>query len=307
MGTKSTRAKNKRVVVECDLVEGPIFSPTHILDRKNARPATWGKQDVEALKEECGLPPSAVIRLLQPDERADWVSDGWVCFYEYPFRIGYAYPFSPLVRGVLRALAVPPAQLMPQVWRVMHLVDHLAGKLDMEFRVEDLVYTYKVQNYGAGRYLLHVKDDREALLGADKSNDRGWMGRFFFVELASLGSDSDFLTGEWMARGICLFFGVFGLVDLTLSHFFVFVGASFDTVGVGAEAIEKTVVLLEIPLKDRAFVGTKFEREEPQEEEISEPASMSTSTGKHGLGLVYNFGFVALFQITIVETRLSRQ
>ena len=54
-----------------------------------------------------------------------------------------------------------------------------------------------------------VKDDREALLGADKSNDRGWMGRFFFVELASLGPDSDFLTGEWMARGILFVFGVF--------------------------------------------------------------------------------------------------
>ena len=89
----------------------------------------------------------------------------------------------------------------------------------------------------------------------------------------------------------------FGLVDLTLSHFCVFVGASFDTVGVGAEAIEKTDVLLGVPLKDRAFIGLKFEREEPsQEEEVSEPANMSTSTGKHGLGLVYIlFGFVALF------------
>ena len=95
----------------------------------------------------------------------------------------------------------------------MHLVDHLAGQLDMEFRVEDLVYTYEVQNYGAGRYLLHVKDDREALLGLDKSNGRGWMSRFFFVELASLGPDSDFLTGEWMARCIfCCFFCFLGLL-----------------------------------------------------------------------------------------------
>ncbi|XP_056688585.1 uncharacterized protein [Spinacia oleracea] len=52
------------------------------------------------------------------------------------------------------------------------------------------------------------------------------------------------------------------LVDLTLSHLFVFVGASFDTVGVGAEAVEKTVVLLGVPLKDRAFSGIKFERKE---------------------------------------------
>ena len=71
MGMKFTRAKNKKVVVECNLVEGLIFAPTHILDKKNARPATWGKQDVEALRKECGFPPSAVIRLPQPDERAD--------------------------------------------------------------------------------------------------------------------------------------------------------------------------------------------------------------------------------------------
>ncbi|XP_056682954.1 uncharacterized protein [Spinacia oleracea] len=61
---------------------------------------------------------------------------------------------------------------------------------------------------------------------------------------------------------------------------FVFVGASVDTVGVGAKAVEKTAVLLGVPLKDRAFCGIKFEREElSQEEENSEPANMSTSTG----------------------------
>lgn len=57
----------------------------------------------------------------------------------------------------------------------------------MKFQVEDLLYTYKVRNYDAERYLLYVKDDKEALVGSDQLNDRGLMERFFFVDLACLG------------------------------------------------------------------------------------------------------------------------
>lgn len=74
--------------------------------------------------------------------------------------------------------------------------------------MEDLAYTYKVRNYGVGRYLLYVEDDKEALLGSDQPNNRGWMERFFFVDLAVLGPEKDFLTGEWRARGICVYFCV---------------------------------------------------------------------------------------------------
>lgn len=64
---------------------------------------------------------------------------------------------------------------MSQVWRVLWIINHLGYKLGVNFRVEGPTFSYKVLNYCARRYLLYVKDDREALLGPDQSNDRGWM------------------------------------------------------------------------------------------------------------------------------------
>lgn len=64
------------------------------------------------------------------------------------------------------------------------------------------MYTSKVRNHGAGRYLLYVNDDKESLLGSEQSNDNGWMEKIFFVNMAGLCRENDFLTGDWTARGI---------------------------------------------------------------------------------------------------------
>lgn len=50
-----------------------------------------------------------------------------------------------------------------------------------------------------------------------------------------------------------------------------------DSVGLGAQAVEKTAVILGASLGDRTFTGAQFTRgENPQEEEYSEPGDMST-------------------------------
>lgn len=62
-GTKSTRSKKKKVVIDCDLEDGPSLKPSNILDCKSARPTNWGKQDATQLGTECGFPTATGVYL----------------------------------------------------------------------------------------------------------------------------------------------------------------------------------------------------------------------------------------------------
>lgn len=42
------------------------------------------------------------------DQRADWYRPGWICFYYYPFKVGFTLPFSKLAKDVLDHLRSAP-------------------------------------------------------------------------------------------------------------------------------------------------------------------------------------------------------
>lgn len=153
--------------IDYDSEDGPPLKPSNVLDSKNGRPGDWGKKDAAELGAECRFPAATEIYLLLHGERADWKAVRWAYFYEYPLKIGYTYQFTPQVKGVLKTMGVSPSPLMSQAWRVLQKIYHANSKLRVRFLVEDLVYTYKVHIYGAGRYMLYVKDDKEALLGTE--------------------------------------------------------------------------------------------------------------------------------------------
>lgn len=163
----------------------------------------WGKKDASELGAECGFPKAAEIGLPLHGERADWQAFGWASFFDYPLQIWYVYPFTPLVRGVLRTLGVSPYQLMSQAWGVLWTIDHANNKLGVRFLVEDFVHLQ-------GRQLRCwevsiVCEGRQGILVMAGVVERHWLdGEFFFVNPASLGPEADFLIEEWKARGIVL-------------------------------------------------------------------------------------------------------
>lgn len=49
-----------------------------------------------------GFPASVVLVVPEDDDRPQFCPEDFVVFYEYPFRNGFKFPFSPLTRQIFR-------------------------------------------------------------------------------------------------------------------------------------------------------------------------------------------------------------
>ncbi|KAI3669843.1 hypothetical protein L6452_41277 [Arctium lappa] len=65
--------------------------------------------------------PDGVNLVTPEDLKPDEVPMGYSVLYEYLFKIGFSWPFSPLVREFLDAFDLTPGQLMPQFWRIVQV------------------------------------------------------------------------------------------------------------------------------------------------------------------------------------------
>ena len=57
-----------------------------------------------------------------------------------------------------------PRQLMPQFWRVLHVIERLSLKWGIEFTVLDLLSAYLVKSDGSHRYSLYYKYKGDKIL-----------------------------------------------------------------------------------------------------------------------------------------------
>ena len=55
-----------------------------------------------------GFPESAVLIVPGPEDRPQLCSEDNIVFYEFPFRNGFTYPFSPLAKKVLETFDLNP-------------------------------------------------------------------------------------------------------------------------------------------------------------------------------------------------------
>lgn len=62
-------------------------------------------------------------------ERNDWQAPGWACFFEYPFKIGYVYPFTPVLKCVLQTLGV---RLLLDAVRLAGSTNHISRQIKIE-------------------------------------------------------------------------------------------------------------------------------------------------------------------------------
>lgn len=168
------------------------------------------EDDIDNFLDKSGLPISTKIRAPTRDERPDECPEGWVVLYEYPFKIGYEFPLNSLMTQLLSVMQVSPAQIMPLVWRVIHVIDKLTQDTNMEFTLEDLLYLYEVKRVEVSRYTFFLKTGKHSLVENSGANDRGWKKRYFFVNKKSMGKSFDFLYDGWNSEGtylsfLCLF------------------------------------------------------------------------------------------------------
>ena len=152
------------------------------------------------------------VSLLSPGEiRPDACPQGFFVLYEYPFKIGFKWPFSPLSRAFMAYFEIAPGQLMPQFWRVLHVLECLTHGWESAFGVADLLTAYTIKSDGHHRYYPFSKTRGDKVLVLKTQvNDRHWKSRYVFVRTSSLQSEGDWQVPSWNNIGI--FFLSFGVV-----------------------------------------------------------------------------------------------
>ncbi|KAI3746807.1 hypothetical protein L6452_09248 [Arctium lappa] len=89
--------------------------------------------------------PAEINLVSLEDLKPDEVLRGYCVLYEYPFKIGFSWPFSPLVRAFSDSFDLTPGQLMPQLWRIVQVIDRLTAEWELPFNVNDLLTAYSVR------------------------------------------------------------------------------------------------------------------------------------------------------------------
>ncbi|XP_056694885.1 uncharacterized protein [Spinacia oleracea] len=164
-----------------------------------------------------GLPPSAEVKIPGSDEEAFDCPEGYVVMYEYPFTIGFKFPFTPLVRSFIEVFHLSPDQLMPQIWRVFTVVHGVTANWRTPFDLSDLMYSYDLALQKCCRYTLVTKKGKTNLGVGLGVNDRGWQSRFVFVGKDSLGDKGRFLVEGWTMEGKCVVLSLFLVVLLNVA------------------------------------------------------------------------------------------
>src|SRR5581483_56015 len=77
------------------------------------RSTIQGASDLSHLRNLAKMPKDAIIK--SPGEvRPAEAPAGFFALFEYPFKIGFTWPYSPLSRAFMTRFSLSPGQLMPQ-------------------------------------------------------------------------------------------------------------------------------------------------------------------------------------------------
>ena len=80
--------------------------------------------EVGEIRELAGLPEGAQVRVAGEIRPAD-ATTGFFALFEYPFKIGFRWPYSPLSRAFMTRFNLSPGQIMPQFWRVIQVIERV--------------------------------------------------------------------------------------------------------------------------------------------------------------------------------------
>ena len=148
-----------------------------------------------------GLPENAFL-LAPGNIRPDSCPGGFFVLYEYPFKIGFRWSFSPLSRSFMSRFNLSPGQLMPQFWRVVQVIERVTENWGMPpFDVTDLLtsYSFKPDH----RYSPFPKGRKDRVLVQNTQvHDRGWKARYVLVRSSSVQVEGGWNVPGWNRLGI---------------------------------------------------------------------------------------------------------
>ncbi|GMN57869.1 hypothetical protein TIFTF001_026969 [Ficus carica] len=147
-----------------------------------------------------GFPNEVQLRLPFKGERADTVSEGWICMYTIYFECGLRLPLPPLLVRTMNHYNLVIPQLMPNGMRVFLGLIVLSEEANIDLSVDDVLAIYYPQENSKdhGRYSMYPQRKKQ-VVGEMKNADRYWQDRYFFMHVnnKSMGDLADAFYPLW--------------------------------------------------------------------------------------------------------------
>ena len=96
---------------------------------------------------------------------------------------------------------ISPWQIVPQVWRILSVVDRVMASWEEPFTLHDLLLCYEMRVKAKNKIALHARAKLEAMVNGVQSNERSWKNRHVFVKKSSLGEVGKMLIRGWNVEG----------------------------------------------------------------------------------------------------------
>ena len=166
------------------LTEPPRRLSTESFLRTSNPRSSLTEDDLSDIRGRYGFPNEVQLRLPFKGERADSVSEGWICMYTIYFECGLRLPLPPLLVQCMHHYQLAIPQLMPNGMRVFLGLIVLAEEAGVELTVDDVLAIYYPQENSKdhGRYSMYPRRKKQ-VVGEMKNADRYWQDRYFFMHV----------------------------------------------------------------------------------------------------------------------------
>ncbi|GMN62571.1 hypothetical protein TIFTF001_031648 [Ficus carica] len=158
------------------------------------------ENDLSEIRGRFGFPNEVQLRLPMNNERADTVSEGYICMYIIYFESRLRLPLPPLLIECMHHYQLAIPQLMPNGMRVFLGLIVLSEEADIELSIDDVLAIYYPQENSKdhGRYSMYPQRKKQ-VVGEMKNADRYWQDRYFFMHVnkKSMGDLANYFYPLW--------------------------------------------------------------------------------------------------------------
>ncbi|GMN25939.1 hypothetical protein TIFTF001_046004 [Ficus carica] len=166
------------------LTEPPRRLSTETFLRTSNPRSVLTENDLSDIRGRYGFPNEVQLRLPFKGERANTVSEGWICMYTIYFECGLRLPLPPLLVQTMHHYNLAIPQLMPNGMRVFLGLIVLSEEANIELSVDDVLAIYYPQENSKdhGRYSMYPWRKKQ-VVGEMKNADRYWQDCYFFMHV----------------------------------------------------------------------------------------------------------------------------
>lgn len=93
--------------------------------------------------------------------------------YDFPFTLGFEFPFTPLVRNFLKTHKVSIGMLIPNCSKIFACLELLRKELGLKFSAKDVHSLLKFRILTKGRLILRSEGALSLILKLNETVERG--------------------------------------------------------------------------------------------------------------------------------------